>query len=304
MRYLLIAGLVALTSACALDGTTAEDGESATSTQYVDILDFSGVDQGAFYDVRSKLDGELASAGYAGITSLGLACSVTSKVGNVHDCVWTFAGVATAVDPATSKIATSAPSYQCHFHPRTTGPKLVALLAGSSDALHETLPGTTASFADGLPACFANPIGAAPFTVTPSTSPTYVEASDYYTSATYRAEWAKAKAALKLGFDHVCGDTFCGGDYGNMQSLAFVCSVTKSTGNVKECAWVFEGSYAMPSKTGAEVVNVKSWRCEVPVKGTVSQLVSVVNSNTSDDVLRRALPGGTATAYDALLNCL
>jgi hypothetical protein len=51
-------------------------------------------------------------------------------------------------------------------------------------------------------------------------------------------------------------------------------------------------------------VSEKSWRCEVPVKGTVPQLMSVVNEASTTDVLHRPLPGGTATAYDALLNCL
>ena len=56
-----------------------------------------------------KLDGAFANAGYAGITSLGLECSVTSKIGSVHDCVWTFAGEAHAVDGTNATIATSQP---------------------------------------------------------------------------------------------------------------------------------------------------------------------------------------------------
>ena len=41
------------------------------------------------------------------------------------------------------------------------------------------------------------------------------------------------------------------------------------------------------------------------MKGTISQLASVLTSTTTtDDVLHRTLPGTTATAYDALLNCL
>jgi hypothetical protein len=293
-------GLVVLTSACAFDAVDAGD-EASTTTVYMAAGDFDA----GFYDVRDKLDGAFAASGHAGITSLHLECSVTSKIGNVHDCVWTFAGEAHAIDATDATIATSQPWYECHVYPKTTLAKFDAQMSASSDPLHEILPGTTETFDDALASCFTHPKGGTPINVATSTTPTYVEASDYYRSAAYASQWTKAKAALKLGFDNVCGDTFCGGDYGNMQSLAFVCSVTRSSGNIKECAWLFTGSYALPSKTGAMPVSERSWRCEVPVKGTVSQLMNVVNAtNVTDDVLHRALPGGTATAYDALLNCL
>lgn len=304
MNKVLIAGWVLLTSACALDATS-DATEASSSTQYVDIMDFGGTDQGAWYDMRSHLDGAFATEGDAGHQSLGLFCSVTSKLGNVHDCVWTFAGATAAVDSRTAAITVDAPQYQCHFGAKTTGPKLIALLQASTDPLHETLPGTTGSIQDTLDACFQHPIGSTPVTASTDPSPTYVEASDYYASASYRAQWASAKSALELGFDQVCGDTFCGGDYGNIRSLAFVCSVTRSTGNVKECAWMFAGSYALPKKSGVEGVDERGWRCEVPMKGTLSQFMSVVNGKSDpNDVLHRALPGTTATAYDALLNCL
>ncbi|HEY1958443.1 MAG TPA: hypothetical protein VGH28_22655 [Polyangiaceae bacterium] len=302
MNKLLIAGWVVLTSACAVDATSRSS-EATSTTQYVDIGDFGGVDQGAWYDLRDKLAG--AFGGDALHQSLGLFCSVTSKLGDVHDCVWTFAGAEAVVDPKTAAIAVDSPEFQCHFGAKTTGPKLIALLSASADPLHEPLPGTNATIRDALDTCFQHPIDETPVTTPSDPAPTYVEASDYYTSATWSAKWTQAKAALTLGFEQVCGDTFCGGDYGDITSLAFVCSVTRSTGNVKECAWMFGGSYALPTKTGAEGVSQEKWRCDVPVKGTVSQLISVVNAtDVPDDVLHRTLPGTTATAYDALLNCL
>jgi hypothetical protein len=299
MRSLSIVGLVLLTSACAVDATGTDD-ETSTTTQYMNAGDFDG----GFYDIRSKLDGAFAASNQAGLTSLGLDCSVTSKIGNLHDCVWTFAGEAHTVDPMTAAISTSQPWYECHVSPKTTLAKFDAQMSASTDPLHETLPGTTTTFDDVLADCFAHPKDETGIVITTNINPTYVEATDYYKSDAYKAQWAKATAALKQGFDWVCGDTFCGGDYGNMQSLAFVCSVTRSSGNIKECAWLFTGSYAMPTKTGAMPVNEKSWRCEVPVKGTVSQLMGVVNATSTTDVLHRPLPNGTATAYDALLNCL
>jgi hypothetical protein len=103
----------------------------------------------------------------------------------------------------------------------------------------------------------------------------------------------------------VCGDTFCGSDFGDLQSLALVCSVTKSTGNVKSCSWIFGGSYMLPARNGAEDVTSKSFACNVPVKGTLSQLITVLTAtDPTTDAIRRPLPGTTTTAYDALGGCL
>ncbi len=298
----LIAGWVLLASGCAVDPTSHAT-EASSTTQYVDIGDFAGTDQGAWYDLRDKLSAAFAED--ASHRSLGLFCSVTSKLGSVHDCVWTFAGATAVVDSSSAAIAIDGPQFQCHFGAKTSGPKLIALLSGSSDPLHEPLPGTGATIAAALSTCFAHPIGETPLTPSADPSPTYVEAGSYWASASYRAKWEQTKSALSLGFDQVCGDTFCGGDYGNIRSLAFVCSVTRSTGNVKACAWVLGGSYALPAKNGVEAASQRTWRCEVPMNGTLSQLVGVVTAtNVPEDVLHRALPGTTSTAYDALLNCL
>jgi hypothetical protein len=312
MKALVIAGLVGLTSACALDASTSAVGEESSSTTYVDMYDFPGIDQDAFVSLESQLAQAFANVcgdtfcegDYVNLTPMTLACSVTSKLGDVHDCAWTFAGSLEAVDPTTSAISVDAPSFQCHFAAKTTGAKLIAFLSSQTDPLNATLPGETTSIYDALVPCFQNPIGKTPVTFTDATKPTYVEASDYYKSGSYQAQWSKAKAALANGFYDVCGDTFCDGDYNPIVPMDFVCSVTASTGNVKDCKWVFEGSYAFPGKGGVEAVSAKSWTCDVPMKGTLSQLMSVVNATNTTGVLDRTLPGGTATAYDALLNCL
>ena len=142
----------------------SQDGEDtqASATQYVNITDFSSIDQGAWFDAIGKLNGEFAAA-YAGYTPLTFYCSVSSKEGSVKDCAWTFAASNAGVDPTSAALAFDVPTFQCHIHPKTTATKLVALLESSSDAIHETLPGTT-SIADALAGCFADPIGATPVT--------------------------------------------------------------------------------------------------------------------------------------------
>ena len=115
MHNVLIAGWVLLTSAWALDATS-DSSEAASSTQYVDIADFSGTDQGAWYDVRDRLAASFVED--AGHRSLGLFCSVTSKLGVVHDCVWTFAGAPAAVDPTSASIAFDTPQLQSRVRRR------------------------------------------------------------------------------------------------------------------------------------------------------------------------------------------
>jgi hypothetical protein len=287
--------------------------ESVTGTQYLSLVDFDGAAyQDAWYGIDATLNQEFSDlcgdtfceGDFANLTPLTVSCSVSSEIGTVHDCAWTFAGSAEAVDPATAAIAVDAPTFQCHFHPKTTTPHLVSLLSGSSDAIHETLPGTTGSIYDALAGCFQDPIGGAPITVGTQSPPTYVEASDYYTSPTYQAKWAAAKAALTLGFNDVCGDTFCGSDYGDLQSLAFVCSVTRSTGNVKSCAWVFGGSYSVVATSGALVETSSTFNCPVTVHGTLSQLITTLTESDPTDPIQRPLPGTTASAYDAIGGCL
>ncbi len=119
-----------------------------------------------------------------------------------------------------------------------------------------------------------------------------------------RGRPAKAKTALVTGFNDVCGDTFCESDYSDMQSLAFVCSITKSTGNVKACDWIFGGSFSQIATNGAVTPTSQTWTCPVPVHGTLSQLITTLTASGSTDPIDRALPGTTASAYDAIGGCL
>src|SRR5213075_1185235 len=104
------------------------------------------------------------------------SCSVSSKLGSVKDCAWTFAAAQVDVDPRTAAILVDAPTYQCHVKMKTSATKLVQLLAGP-DPLHAALPGApvgTPSIYDQLGDCFAHPIGQTPGTFAQSGSLTYV----------------------------------------------------------------------------------------------------------------------------------
>ncbi len=299
--------------------------ENSSATQYVNIEDFATIDQGAWFDATSKLNGEFAalcpstfctSGAYTTYIPLTFYCSVSSKEGSVKDCAWTFAATNAAVDASTAAIQFDVPTFQCHIHPKTIRDQArrQAARVVEPDALHEPsvrhdVPGrgltVFSSIYDSLAADrFANPIGATPLGTTSSATPTYVDAADYYTTAANRAKWSAAYAELQSGFDNVCGDTFCSSDYADLWSMQLACAVTKSTGNIKACTWAFAGSFTTVATSGELALTSRSWQCPVAVKGTVSQMIAALTSTTdTNDGVHRVLPGGT-DAYDSIAGCL
>ena len=307
---LLVHGAGCLAQAGDGGGTDVE--QDVSTTTYVDIMDFAKIDQGQWYDIIHGLNAQFAGVcgdtfcegDWANLTPLTFGCSVSSKAGDVKDCAWTFASSAVAVDPRNAAIVVDAPTFQCHIKAKTTAVKLAKLLSTSPDSLHAPLPGA-ASIYDQLADCFAHPIGSMPGTFATTGTESYVSASDYYTSAAGQARWRAAQTALVAGFDRVCGDTFCGSDFGDLQSLDVQCAVTKSTGNVKSCAWVFGGSYhVVPAHGGALDLTSQTFRCNVAVGGTLSKLIDVLTAPGTEDAIHRPLPGTNAIAYDSLGGCL
>jgi hypothetical protein len=306
MQRLAFAFLVISGCVSASDDTTA-DQQDSSSTSYVEIQEF-GVNgaEDAWYSITSTMNGQFndvcgdtfCEGDFSNITPLRLFCSVTSKVGNIHDCAWTFTASQHEIDPKSAAVAIDAVTYQCHFKPATTGTKLIALLQGSTDPLHLALPGMGSVY-DTLGDCFAHPIGATPITI--GTGTTYVDAADYYAAP---VRWDTAVTNLKAGFDDVCGDTFCGSDYSDVQALDLGCSVTKSTGNVKNCVWNFGGSFTTINKNGTLALTSKTWSCPVAVHGTLAQMLAVLaNPGDTSNAIQRALPGGTS-AYDSVAGCV
>lgn len=316
MKSLAI-GSVLLSACAVVGGDEASDAEQdATATTYVNLMDFPKVDQGQWYGIEHALNagfdqvcGDTFCEGdWANLTPLTFGCMVTSKAGNVKDCVWTFGASDVTVDPRTAKIYANAPTFQCHVTAKTTAVKLVAALAASNDPIRATLPGApaaTPTIYDQLGDCFAHPIGATPPTLATTGATSYVAASDHYTSAAGRAKWTATTTALKTAFDNICGDTFCGSDFGDLQALTFECGVTKSTGNVKGCSWTFVGSYDFVPATGPLQVTSKSWTCPIAVSGTtLPHLIDVLTAPGTEDAIHRVLPGGTTSAYDQIAGCV
>jgi hypothetical protein len=316
LMRLALASLLIASSACAVtgdDGTSVD--EDSSSTRYIQILDFEGTDQGAWYDGIHSLNAQFdnicgdtfCEGDWSNITPLTFACSVSSKAGNVKDCAWNFAASQVDVDPRNAKVVVNAPTFECHIKMKTTAKKLAAILAGP-ESLHAALPGApaeTPSIYDQLGDCFEHPIGATPGEFATTGKLAYVSSSDYY-SGPSSDKWRQAQQALVAGFNNVCGDTFCSSDYSDLMSLDLECGITKSTGNVKTCSWVFGGSYFwVPNdRTGTLVTEHHTYNCSFDPDGTFPQLITTLTAPGTVDAIRRPLPGGTATAYDALLGCL
>ncbi|WP_295572433.1 hypothetical protein [Stenotrophomonas maltophilia] len=136
--------------------------------------------------------------------------------------------------------------------------------------------------------------------------PAFVDARDYPTSAMGHERFLAAERRLVRGFDNICGDTFCEGQYYNLWAMRLRCSVQRDTGVVGSCVWTFAGSDTRVRNTGRIDVDLGSYACVLPVPpGTpLSQLLEVWETGSADDALHAPLPGTGQNTYDALVDCL
>ena len=133
----------------------------------------------------------------------------------------------------------------------------------------------------------------------------YIDVEDSFTTDQEIDRWFELKRALRQDFDDICGDTFCEGDFTNLQAMRFRCSVSASTGQLKSCLWLFAGSYEVVTpSTGNIRPTAKFFHCKIPVQGTASQMLDTLLAPGSDGPLWRPLPATGQPIYDTLLNCL
>jgi hypothetical protein len=123
--------------------------------------------------------------------------------------------------------------------------------------------------------------------------------------AQYEA-WRGLYSTLQNNFDDVCGDTFCEGDYSNLEPIRLRCSVNSANGLMKNCAYVFAGSYEqITASTGTIKVTAKTFSCHIPVSGiALTTFMSTLTATGTTPPLRRPLPGLSTSIYDALGGCL
>ena len=118
---------------------------------------------------------------------------------------------------------------------------------------------------------------------------------------------------LKVGFDDVCGDTFCEGDYSNLTSMDITCSMDPKTETMAACAWTFSGVAAeVSARTGSINTTRKKFSiCAIDVSHVSLSEFSTAISNylrASDAQPKNALEviftGKTKSIYDQLANCI
>ena len=118
--------------------------------------------------------------------------------------------------------------------------------------------------------------------------------------------WEGITATLKHDFDDICGDTYCGGDYANLEPLRLRCSLNTTTQVLKNCTYVFAGSYEVVNPTTGTIrVTAKTFSCHISVTGmALADFEKTLTDAGSTPPLQRPLPGKTTSIYDALGGCL
>lgn len=132
----------------------------------------------------------------------------------------------------------------------------------------------------------------------------FIEDVSYFQTDEEFHAWLELRRKLKQDFDDICGDTFCEGDYANIESIIFRCSVDQSSGRIGQCYWVFGGSYeAVDPATGKLAVESRTWACRSPLaRGTTIQ--ALMKALEGPNPMNTPLPKTRKTLYDGLIDCL
>lgn len=135
-------------------------------------------------------------------------------------------------------------------------------------------------------------------------SPRFVDIYEYFTSDAQFEAWYTLTTQLRRNFDDICGDTFCEGDYSNIESLRYRCSVEQATGLIGRCVWVFAGSNEeVDPTTGRIIVQTQAWRCRTP-SAPQTTIDALLQALAGDSPLYASLPGTQTSIYDGLTDCL
>lgn len=307
----LLLGASGLVSACD-DAVDSEENDVSSKTSYVDLRDFLTKDPDIekWIDIRIELGREFdricgdtfCGGDFSNIYSLGFTCSVSSIQGRIRECVWTFAAGQEEVNGATGTIASTIPFYECRMRPTGTVRNFLPAFFNTDQRIDSELPGIDGSIYDQLGDCFDQPLGADPLPE-PTDGP-FANATDNLDENEINA-WYPMVAAFNSTFDEVCGDTFCEGEYSNLQPLRFSCSMNTETHRLQSCAWVFAGSNVERNAKGFNVIDQARFVCSFPVDATPEELTSALDPNgNGEDVLHRPLPNSDSSIFDALADCL
>jgi len=114
------------------------------------------------------------------------------------------------------------------------------------------------------------------------------------------ATWAQVRTGLDNAFDDVCGDTFCGGDWSNLEPLDLSCSASTKRRQIRECVWTFGASQELVDAGGSIAASIPIFTCRFAPKGAAHHLVRAL---AAGDPLRALLPYSDESLYDVIGGC-
>jgi hypothetical protein len=133
----------------------------------------------------------------------------------------------------------------------------------------------------------------------------YQDVEESFTTEVDQERWFTLKRQLRQDFDDICGDTFCEGDFTNLEALSFRCSVSTRTGQLRRCLWLFAGSYeTVTASTGNIRPTARFFQCPVPLTGTPAAALDALLASGERGPLWSPMPGTTQSIYDTLIDCL
>jgi len=137
------------------------------------------------------------------------------------------------------------------------------------------------------------------------TRASYVDASTYLIDDDTQYEaWFHLRRQLARNFDDICGDTFCEGDYSNIQPLRYTCSVLRTNGRIGNCGWAFAASEdSVIAATGRIESTSAAWFCASPIVRGI-RIEALLEALQGDEPLYAMLPMSGRTLYDGLTDCL
>ncbi|MBH1431986.1 hypothetical protein I5U42_11825 [Stenotrophomonas maltophilia] len=132
----------------------------------------------------------------------------------------------------------------------------------------------------------------------------YVDLIDYPQQEANWDRFFALEGRLQHGFDGICGDTFCEGEYSDIRALRLRCSVDAVRGTVRECLWAFAASDLEVSRQdGAIEARQPSWLCRLPLaEGTPVEAFHAALA--ARNPLHDPLPGTSLSVYDGLTECI
>ncbi|MDB4945062.1 MAG: hypothetical protein JWP97_4596 [Labilithrix sp.] len=115
--------------------------------------------------------------------------------------------------------------------------------------------------------------------------------------------WIAVRSSLAHGFDNICGDTICSGDYSNLTTVRIACASTTTSKKLKDCAWVLGGNIDyVDGRTGKITGDARVWTCPITTGSTAKTMLDVL-SKAGDNALQTPLPGTSKSFYDGLVDC-